>query len=59
MTSFLEMRSVTKTFGSGPGATRAVSDFSYSVDEQNPSITAIAGESGSGKSTISRLDSRV
>ena len=36
MTSFLEMRSVTKTFGSGPGATRAVSDFSYAVDESTP-----------------------
>lgn len=55
MTSFLEMRSVTKTFGSGPGATRAVSDFSYAVDESTPTITAVAGESGSGKSTIARL----
>jgi peptide/nickel transport system ATP-binding protein len=55
MTSFLEMRSVTKTFGTGPGATRAVADFSYAVDENKPSITAIAGESGSGKSTIARL----
>lgn len=49
------MRNVTKTFGTGPGATRAVADFSYVVDEDKPSITAIAGESGSGKSTIARL----
>jgi peptide/nickel transport system ATP-binding protein len=55
MTAFLEMRGVTKIFGSGQTSTTAVSDFSHSIDEQIPSITAIAGESGSGKSTIARL----
>ncbi|MGH2549957.1 MAG: ABC transporter ATP-binding protein [Thermomicrobiales bacterium] len=55
MTAFLEMRGVTKIFGSGSTSTTAVSDFSHSIDEQIPSITAIAGESGSGKSTIARL----
>jgi peptide/nickel transport system ATP-binding protein len=55
MTTFLEMRGVTKVFGSGPTSTTAVADFSHAIDEQSPSITAIAGESGSGKSTIARL----
>lgn len=55
MTAFLEMRDVTKVFGSGPTSTTAVADFSHAIDEQIPTITAIAGESGSGKSTIARL----
>lgn len=55
MSMLLEMHGVTKVFGSGEGATRAVSDFSHRIDDANPTITAIAGESGSGKSTIARL----
>jgi len=55
MSSLLEMRSVSKIFGSGETATHALTDFSHIVDEDKPSITAIAGESGSGKSTAARL----
>jgi oligopeptide/dipeptide ABC transporter ATP-binding protein len=55
MSSLLELRGVTKIFGSGEGATRAVSDFSHRIDDAHPTITAIAGESGSGKSTVARL----
>lgn len=55
MSALLEMRSVSKIFGSGETATHAVTDFSYMVEENRPSITAIAGESGSGKSTVARL----
>jgi putative ABC transport system ATP-binding protein len=55
MSSLLEMRSVSKIFGSGETATHALTDFSYGIDDDSPSITAIAGESGSGKSTAARL----
>jgi peptide/nickel transport system ATP-binding protein len=55
MSAFLEMRGVTKVFGSGDKSTTAVSDFTHVIDDQAPTITAIAGESGSGKSTIARL----
>jgi len=55
MSAFLEMRGVTKVFGSGETATTAVSDFTHVIDDRAPTITAIAGESGSGKSTIARL----
>ncbi len=55
MSAFLEMRNVSKIFGGGPTATTAVADFSHVIDDDAPTITAIAGESGSGKSTIARL----
>ena len=55
MTPFLEMRDVTKVFGSGETATIALSDFTTEIHEDAPTITAIAGESGSGKSTLARL----
>lgn len=55
MTPVLEMRDVTKVFGSGETATIALSDFSTEIHEDAPTITAIAGESGSGKSTLARL----
>ncbi len=58
MTSLLEAQNVTKVFGSGllhTGSTVAVDGVSLVIDEDNPSITAIAGESGSGKTTLARL----
>ena len=55
MSAFLEARHVTKVFGHGAASTVALEDFSFRVDEAAPSITAIAGESGSGKSTAARL----
>jgi peptide/nickel transport system ATP-binding protein len=58
VTALLEARGVTKVFGGGllsKGQTVAVDDVSLLVDEDNPSITAIAGESGSGKTTLARL----
>jgi len=33
MSSLLDMRAVTKIFGSGEGATRALSDFSHAIDD--------------------------
>lgn len=55
MTPFLEMRNVTKVFGSGESSTTALSDFTNEINDDAPTITAIAGESGSGKSTLARL----
>ena len=55
MSAFLEARNVTKIFGHGSTRTVALDGFSYQIDDETPSITAIAGESGSGKSTAARL----
>ncbi len=58
MAGLLEAQNVTRVFGSGflsKEQTLAVDDVSLRIDEDNPSITAIAGESGSGKTTLARL----
>ena len=55
MTPLIEADRVTKVFGTGDSATVALENFSFSVDPDAPSITAVAGESGSGKSTAARL----
>ncbi len=59
MIPLLELRNVTKTFGGGflgrGSQTVAVDDVSFSIRPDQPSITAIAGESGSGKTTMARL----
>ncbi len=58
MSGLLEARNVTRVFGGGflsKGRTVAVDDVSLLINEDNPSITAIAGESGSGKTTLARL----
>jgi oligopeptide/dipeptide ABC transporter ATP-binding protein len=58
MTSLLETRNVTKTYGSGlldRSHTVALEDFSLAINADQPTITAIVGESGSGKTTLARL----
>lgn len=59
MAPLLELRSVSKIFGGGMfnrgNVTVAVDDVSFTISEDSPTITAIAGESGSGKSTMARL----
>jgi len=58
VTALLEAQNVTRVFGAGllsKGQTVAVDDVSISINEDNPAITAIAGESGSGKTTLARL----
>jgi oligopeptide/dipeptide ABC transporter ATP-binding protein len=59
MAPLLELRNVTKVFGGGmfnkKNVTVAVDDISFTISEDNPEITTIAGESGSGKSTMARL----
>ncbi|MEE2658746.1 MAG: ABC transporter ATP-binding protein [Candidatus Latescibacterota bacterium] len=56
----LEARDVRKVFRGGgmlqaDTATVAVDHFSLKIDADNPTFTTIAGESGSGKTTIARL----
>jgi peptide/nickel transport system ATP-binding protein len=58
VSGLLEAQNVTRVFGAGllsKGQIVAVDDVSLSINEDNPSITAIAGESGSGKTTLARL----
>jgi len=55
MSALLEVRDVSRVFGSGLNTTVALDRFSLTVDGDTPSFTAIAGESGSGKTTLARL----
>jgi oligopeptide/dipeptide ABC transporter ATP-binding protein len=52
MNHLLELRNVTKEFS---GGTVALDDVSFSIDAETPSIISIAGESGSGKSTMGMM----
>jgi peptide/nickel transport system ATP-binding protein len=58
VSSLLEAQHVSKVFGGGllsKGHTIAVDGVSLVINEDQPSVTAIAGESGSGKTTLARL----
>jgi NitT/TauT family transport system ATP-binding protein len=46
----LEIRRVAKTYGSGPKATRAIADVSFSVVERE--FVCVVGPSGCGKTTL-------
>ena len=61
MPPLLEARHIRKVFHGGGGLftsskqTVAVDDFSLEIDSDSPSFITIAGESGSGKTTIARM----
>ena len=48
--NLLEVKSISKTYGSGEAAVRALKDVSFSVPKGE--FVAVVGESGSGKSTL-------
>jgi len=48
--NLLEVKSISKTYGSGEAAVCALKDISFSVPKGE--FVAIVGESGSGKSTL-------
>jgi peptide/nickel transport system ATP-binding protein len=53
MTDLLAADGLTKVFGRGQTAVRAVDDVSFTIASGD--ITTVVGESGSGKSTLARL----
>ena len=55
MTALLEAVNVSKAFGTGRSRFVALDDFSLTVLPDRPTITAIAGESGSGKTTMGHV----
>ena len=55
MEPVLELHNVTKIFGSGHGAITAMDDISLRLDPDKPGIITIAGESGSGKTTMGNM----
>lgn len=54
-TPLLELRKVTKIFGSKAEHTVALDDMTLILDEYFPKIIAVVGESGSGKTTTGML----
>ncbi len=48
--NLLEVKSISKTYGSGEAAVHALEDISFSVPKGE--FVTIVGESGSGKSTL-------
>jgi peptide/nickel transport system ATP-binding protein len=55
MAPLIELHNVTKTFGGGASRTIALDDMTFGVEPDFPHIVTIAGESGSGKTTIMML----
>jgi peptide/nickel transport system ATP-binding protein len=58
MTPLIELRHAYKVFGGkmgSPNANVALDDMTFSVEEDYPNIITIAGESGSGKTTMLML----
>lgn len=59
MPPLIELKNVTKIYGGGflnkENQTVAVNKASFTIEEDNPRIVTIAGESGSGKTTMTRM----
>jgi oligopeptide/dipeptide ABC transporter ATP-binding protein len=54
-TPIMQLQNVTKIFGGRKNPTIALKDMSLALDANRPSIVTIAGESGSGKTTMGML----
>ncbi len=54
-TPLIELKNVTKVFGGKKDFTVALEDMTFAVKENFPKIVTIAGESGSGKTTMGML----
>jgi len=54
-TSLLELKTVTKIFGGRKEFTVALDDMTFALQENFPRIITVAGESGSGKTTMMML----
>jgi oligopeptide/dipeptide ABC transporter ATP-binding protein len=54
-TPIIQLKNVTKIFGGRKNPTYALRDMSLALDANTPSIVTIAGESGSGKTTMGML----
>lgn len=57
MTALLEAENLSRRFGHGRGAVRAVNDVSFAMKPGE--VLGVVGESGSGKSTLGRLVTRL
>ncbi len=53
MSTIMEAKGLTKTFGHGKNLVEAVKDVSFSLEENE--VVTVVGESGSGKSTLARM----
>jgi peptide/nickel transport system ATP-binding protein len=55
MAPLMELKKVSKFFGGSKDLTVALDEVTFSVDQDTPEIITIAGESGSGKTTMMML----
>jgi peptide/nickel transport system ATP-binding protein len=55
MAPIIELKKVSKFFGKAPDQTVALDDLTFSVDAEFSKIITVAGESGSGKTTMLML----
>ena len=58
MTPLIELRNVTKVYGRGithRNATVALQDMSLSIEADTPSIIAVVGERGRGKTSLASI----
>lgn len=55
MAPLMELQNISKIFGGGENATIALDDMTFAIETGSPHIITVAGESGSGKTTMMML----